>query len=289
MRFEQEWAFQKDDTRLLGVLAALLALLALAAWHLWPAGAEEIVLILAFIGLAGLLLNLHRMRQAEARHYLEHIQGVHFLHQVLPLRAPLPPLTGWAASPQLASTLISLIQKETPANVLELGSGASTVAMAYALETVGAGHLLAVDHDDTYARRTRRLLEEHGLQEWATVEHAPLSKHSLNDQSQRWYDLETVSGAVAQHTPIDLLVVDGPPYETCPQARCPVVKYLHKHLSEHAIIVHDDALRDDEQAAIERWMQTLNTLDVRIQDTAKGIAILKRAARRDPVEPRMSQ
>lgn len=280
MRFGHRWSFQKEDTRLLLALAAGFAVLAAGAWSLWGAASVPVLLVLLFGGLVTLLLNLHRMRQREAIQYLEHVQALYSLYALLPpLRAPLPPLTGWAASPQLAGVLVATVCQEHPARVLELGSGASTLAMSYALEQLGAGRVLALDHDRDYAHRTTELLATHGLQARAEVVHVPLADVSLDGETRPWYDLDMIEERLARESaPIDLLVVDGPPHETCAQARRPAVPLLYEHLSETAVVVVDDAFREDEQKALARWQETFD-LELEMRASHEGIALLRRAQR----------
>lgn len=280
MRFGHQWAFQKEDTRLLLGATVGFALLAAGAWSLWGVASTPVLLVLLFGGLVTLLLNLHRMRQQEATRYLEHVQALHSLYALLPpLRAPMPPLTGWAASPQLAATLVATIHQERPAHVLELGSGASTLAMAYALEQTGAGHVLAIDHDRAYARRTTELLVAHDLQERAEVVHVPLADVPFDGQTRPWYDVDMIEDTLArENASPDLLAIDGPPHETCAQARYPAVPLLHDYLSPAAVVVLDDALREDEQKALKRWQKAFD-LELEMRASPKGVALLRRTQR----------
>jgi hypothetical protein len=57
-----------------------------------------------------------------------------------------------------------------------------------------------------------------------------------------------------------MLVVDGPPEATGPDARFPALFVLEPKLADTATIVFDDVNRQDEQAALRRWTETFDGL-----------------------------
>ncbi len=270
--------FKHADTRLLAALGAGYGLVAGLLWTtLGLSGALLVLPGVVLLALAGLALHLHRERQAEAVHAQNHTQALLALHTLLDLRAPLPPLSRWAASAELAVTLADLVLERSPRRVLELGSGASSLVVGYALEQAGGGHLLSLDHDPNYARQTARLAERHGLAGRVEVASAPLVEQSIGGRSQPWYDLGVADlGAFAGPEGIDLLVVDGPPRESDPGARYPALPLLLDRLAPDAVIVLDDALRAEEQAALRRWQAEVPGLSVEVLPTAKGVAVVRR-------------
>jgi predicted O-methyltransferase YrrM len=120
---------------------------------------------------------LAELRRQQAMDYRQ-LEALASLLAVLQPRAPLPPFRGWAVGPDFASLLVTLVLRERPACVLELGSGVSTLILGYALERTG-GKLVSVDHEAEYAERTRVAVGLHGLAEVATILHAPLSRTEL--------------------------------------------------------------------------------------------------------------
>lgn len=167
-------------------------------------------------------------------------------------RAPMPSSGDFALNPTDLLELLHLIRTRRPRLVLELGSGTSTVWIAYALEKTG-GRLVSLDHDPDYTARTRALLAAHALSGVADVRHAPLSALSVEDRSVQWYDVE----ALADLRGIDLLLIDGPPEATGPDARYPALQVVEPKLAAVATVVCDDANRRDEQAALRRWTETI--------------------------------
>ena len=79
-------------------------------------------------------------------------------------RRPLPPWEAYMASAELLECIWQLIHKERPTRVLELGSGMSTLVIAYALESTGQGTLCSLEDHAGYAARTRRYVKSAGAQ-----------------------------------------------------------------------------------------------------------------------------
>jgi len=170
-------------------------------------------------------------------------------------RAPMPPSGGFALNPTDLLDLLQLIRTRRPKLVLELGSGTSTIWIAYALEKAG-GRLVSLDHDSGYAEKTRAALAAHALTEVAEVRDAPLRPVLLDGRSFPWYDTD----ALADLREVDLLLIDGPPEKTGPDARYPAMRVLEEKLADAATVVFDDAHRTDEQAALRKWVESIEGL-----------------------------
>jgi hypothetical protein len=167
-------------------------------------------------------------------------------------RAPMPSSGDFALNPTDLLELLHLIRSREPRLVLELGSGTSSVWIAYALEKHG-GRLVSLDHDHGYAQKTRALLAAHGLEAIATVRDAPLTGVPIGGSTYQWYD----PAVVADLRDVEMLLVDGPPAATGPDARFPALHVLERRLAATATVVVDDANRPDEQEAVRRWTETI--------------------------------
>ncbi len=172
------------------------------------------------------------------------------LNAFLSPRRPLPRWEGYMANPELLECLWQLILVERPDRVLELGSGLSTLVMAYALESTGRGTLGALEDHAGYAARTRRLLREHGLDAYADVIEARLEQSTVDGDVPFWYALPDLSA----DAPIDLLFVDGPAGHLHPRIRYPALPVLRDFLSDRAVVVVDDTDRLDEGEMIREWL-----------------------------------
>lgn len=189
------------------------------------------------------------------------------LNQVISPTLPLAPSGDWAASADFLRHLVERILTIRPRVVVEFGSGVSTLVTAYALERIGAGRLLSIDHDADYAAVTRARLVAHGVSHRASVVVAPLEPVDVDGQSWQWYGL---GHALPLEEPIDVLIVDGPPGAGHRLARYPAIPILRDRLSPNVEILLDDGARPDEREIARRWGQLLNHLSVTWLDTEKG-------------------
>ena len=187
---------------------------------------------------------------------------------------PIPPTRDFSASPDLLSHIVSLIIERRPRFVVELGSGSSTVIIAYALQRFGGGRLLSIDHDAQFAERTRSMLELHGLTEVASVEHRPLTPVRINDADYLWYDIADLEIA----STIDMMLIDGPPYHVHPLARYPALPLLSARFSDDVAIVLDDADRPEELRITSLWKKEFTAFSVERIETEKGALLLKRSS-----------
>ncbi|MFM2311952.1 MAG: hypothetical protein RLZZ04_1228 [Cyanobacteriota bacterium] len=182
------------------------------------------------------------------------IESLFSIFATLNPQFPLPSTRGWAASPDLLKEIISLIHRQKPQLVVEASSGVSTLIIAYCLQRLGTGKLISLEHEEKFAQLTQNNLSLHGLDDVATVIHAPLVEVEINGTKWLWYDLTKVEIPEA----IDLLIVDGPPGTTQKLARYPALPMLHNKLSQDAMVLLDDGARSDEAKIVEQWMEELN-------------------------------
>jgi len=168
---------------------------------------------------------------------------------------PMPVPGGWAATAATIDYLVDLVRSDAAVrNVVECGSGTSTVWVALALRARGAdGHVYSLEHDAYYASQTRAELAAHGLEDRATVIHAPLESSRLDDHSSPWYSEAAWRELLPDE--IDLLFVDGPPGTTGADARYPAVPRLEHRLHAGSVVVLDDTDRSEEQRVRDRWVE----------------------------------
>jgi predicted O-methyltransferase YrrM len=231
-----------------------------------------------------LVLALHKLRKihlasyellAEARATREEtmslfaqLQAADSLNRLLQLNSPLPTMRGWAGSPDFLLHVVQTVRGRKPAAVMECSSGVSTLVVARSLQQNGSGHVWSLEHDPVYAAKTRVLLAQHGLSDWATVLEAPLQGHT---DGSRWYGDAVIP---ADLPPIDLLLVDGPPQSSAPMARAPAFGRLRGRLAPGAQIFVDDASRPDETAMVQAWQTQEPLLTVEQWTAEKGLAVV---------------
>lgn len=181
---------------------------------------------------------------------------------LLKFSAPVPPTRNWAASPDLLLTLAHLVRTHKPALVVELGSGVSTLVVAKA----GAKKVVSIDNSEEYAAKTREILKEHKVR---GVEIRVAELKAYNSATD-WYDTAEIKDLKR----IDLLIVDGPPGSTNPEARMPAYAEFIAKLSSKAIIVIDDVNREGERKLAESFAKALPKHVLTIYPHEKGTAVI---------------
>ena len=217
----------------------------------------------------GLLRQINRV----SRRSFEQVQATVNLFELVDVTAPVPPMRGWAVSPDALNILIQEFLATRPRLVVECGSGVSTLWLALVARKIGLDtRIVALDHDPGFAAKTNRLLEQHGVGVVASARIAPLVDVTTGEATQPWYE----PSALTDLDDIGLLFVDGPPAATGPLARYPALPMLWDKLNPGASIVLDDTIRQDELDIIAQWTESHPELSTESFDTEKGTHILRR-------------
>lgn len=198
------------------------------------------------------------------------LQALARLESKLGLPEPLPPMRGWAGSPDFLLTVADQILQRKPLTVVECSSGVSTVVIARCMQMIGTGHVYSLEHDEVYASQTLALLHNYGLTEWATVLYAPLV---ADGGDTLWYDDSVLPSSIGS---IQALIVDGPPMDTAPLARLPALPRLITRMADTSIIILDDAARDAEQEIVRRWIEMAPEYRANYLHHEKGCMVLVR-------------
>lgn len=184
---------------LIAIGLALIAAGPLVGPEVWT-----VLALVVLLALTGWMAT--RIDKLEERLRVEHENGYRQVEALLALYAdePIPPLRGWALSPDAARVLADLVIRHRPTVVVELGSGASTVILSRLLAKTG-GRLISLEH-----RPGPALVDG-------------------------FYPLDDVPET------IDLLLVDGPPITEGDRTKSTV---LAPRMTPAGIVVIDDADRD---------------------------------------------
>ena len=125
-----------------------------------------------------------------------------------------------------------------------------------------------LEHEPAYAQKTRQLLRKYGLSDWATVLDAPLQTKTTDTP---WYSEDAIP---ANLPPIDLLIVDGPPSGLARLARFPAFPRLMPRMASTAVVLVDDADREDEREMVGRWKKLYPGLTEMALPFEKGLSVL---------------
>lgn len=282
----------KNKYRLLAsVLSLLFIAIALFGWFI----AGDVTLIIALGVLLGLLLLVQveshqRIQQAtqqllqqqkvilqqqnEISQHYQQIESLFSIFQCLKITHPLPTMRGWVISPDFAKTLVDLVLETKPKLILEASSGVSTILASYCLKQLGEGKLIALEEQSKYAEASCKELVKHGLEDVASVIHASLKEIEIAGKKWLWYDKAKLEG-IKQ---IDMLVIDGPAQagQDEEMIRYPALPLLFDLLSDRAIILLDDADRQDERKIVELWLEQFDCFELEKVKSEKGTVILRR-------------
>ncbi len=184
-------------------------------------------------------------------------------------------LRKWRSSEQLATTepgshaagrtvqvdgllgVVDLVQRMSPALVVELGSGASSVWLGYALRRSGGGAMVSIDHDDNRAEVTRAAVESHELSRVVAVRTAAVADVNVDGRALAWYNARSLDDLGE----IDMLVVDRLASPNDPDVRPAAVPVLADRLADNALIIVDDAHSPAGVEIVETWMRAVPGLE----------------------------
>lgn len=155
----------------------------------------------------------------------------------------LPNLGSWKADAGFLHLLVDHIERHRPRLVVEFGVGASSLVVARALALNGGGRLMSFDQNADFAEATASWLQSHGLH--ADIRSVPL-KPSPRGWPGLWYD----HGPVTE--PIDLLLIDGPPWTIHPFVRG-AAEELFDMVAPDGCVMLDDGARPGERVVARRW------------------------------------
>lgn len=206
-----------------------------------------IIAIVIFIT-TGFWVNLNNL---ENRHIYDerNIQALIGIYCMLSPKVSLPYFRNAALSADTCLDYIRLIIRNKPEQIIELGSGTSTVIAGYALKLNGKGKVVALEHDEMWARITRDILREHELEGWAEVLIAPLQQIEVEGQIHEWYDLEKLKDIKR----IDILMIDGPPDHYGLGKRYPALPLMAGLMSENGCIIVDDCVMPKWKKRVLEW------------------------------------
>jgi len=263
---------KREISLLIAVAVGLTALAAALPHEQWGLGALVIVSALMSVAFSlEMYRRVFRLHEVSLQEFRQVQAWVSIVQTLKPSR-PLPPLRGWAITPDLGLMLLSTVFEEKPTTIVECGSGTSTLLMAYALRELGAGHIYALEHDQPSKRRTEALLQTHELGAWATVLDAPLEKSEIKGEVFEWYD----TAGLPAFEVIDLILVDGPPSFKIALARYPALPRFWAQLKSGGTLLLDDSDRPHERRVVERWKSEFSSANYRVEDTQRGTLVLRK-------------
>ncbi|GAB4403832.1 MAG: hypothetical protein OHK0021_16420 [Bryobacter sp.] len=277
---KKDWLVLSAWGAAVGVGALVCGLVFPGPWKVvgavWLSGlALAALVMLAYRNLALHLYHLHEQNEEAQRRETRQTEALMKILLLVKPRRLLPPLRGMAISPDFAALLVDTILAKKPRHIVELGCGASTIISSYVLEQLGeGGRVTSLDHDARFSEVCRGQLAEHGLAGIATIYDCPLREQQVGGKTWQYYDLSRAQ----LPEEIDLLVIDGPPEWIAPGVRYPALPLLKERLSARAVVLLDDAGRENEKVTVGRWLKEFAGWEHRFVELEKGASLLTRVS-----------
>ncbi|WP_416448156.1 hypothetical protein ACH3PA_11535 [Leeuwenhoekiella sp. A2] len=190
---------------------------------------------------------------------LKHNQLQLFAHQQLQAFAGVDfiPHTSWSMTPQAILHILNIIVLKGCKNIIEFGSGATTLYIAKMLKQQGMGcQFVSVESDPEWKKTLERQVKAMQLEDQVTFIFAPLEKvpEKYAFESQKtWYSTEKLETALQGYKHFDLIIVDGPFGRSTPFARYSAYPFLSSKSDLTTTWFLDDTSRPEEAAIISEW------------------------------------
>nr|WP_321330295.1 hypothetical protein [Alcaligenes faecalis] len=178
----------------------------------------------------------------------------------------------WPVSADFALCVMRQLVLQPYDLVIEFGSGMSTVIVAKTLALMAERHeaqqtrFVSFEHLDSYYQQTHAHLQQAGLVNAVQLTLAPLAEwQSSEGQVYPYYSCQSTLAQLAKQKPGSrnriLVIVDGPPASTRPQARYPAGALLVEQFPDaHIDFLIDDYIREDEKQVVQHWLADIDAL-----------------------------
>jgi hypothetical protein len=190
----------------------------------------------------------------------------------------------WSLTPEALEWIRDFIVTHKSCNIVECGSGASSVMLAELAQQSPGLRFTSLEHDLDWLQDTQAQLAENNLAQFTVaLQHTPLVPISLppaptyltQDRSlevpdtHQWYDYKS-----ARRQRCDLLIVDGPPGPSSRFSRLPAPYFIA--IQTGGYIILDDYERADEQSIVARWQEEFGFRLIETVDFNTRLVVLQK-------------
>lgn len=175
------------------------------------------------------------------------------------------PYTSSSLKMKHLSAVLNSICIHNRKNILEFGSGISTIMMARLMKLNEIpGFIVSIDESEEWQRIISSYLENEGLKDFVMFVHATTEKSSNLDNALG-YNREVVFNAL-NHKKFDLILIDGPSAwnNSNKMSRLTNFEFFENNLAEHFTIFLDNADRPGEKALIQKIILELGIRPTKI-------------------------
>jgi Methyltransferase domain len=181
-----------------------------------------------------------------------------------------PEMTGYSMGIDSIQIILDFILENRPKNIVELGSGLSTVVFSGLIDNfLEETSLISIDGESKYQEELIPFLNQFKNYKEQKVKlfEGKLTDIKIDNMNFKWFNPEVI-----QSLPkiIDLLIVDGPQYYLNDIARFPAYELLKPKLAKNCVIFLDDGFRDQEQKIKKMWNKS-NKFNIEEYNCLEGL------------------
>jgi len=196
------------------------------------------------------MLSQHMNANIHALNSLNNLFGTDFNKYI--------PFTDYALSPYSIAHILNDLAINLRKNIVEFGSGTSTIYVALFLQKHSAGQTFISFDQDAAWQQALKSNYLNGIpfnkNQHIKLIHAPLkiTEYGKQDES-KWYCEETVNKNIEKK--VDCIIVDGPTGDVNKYSRYPVINFIANNLTDNGVVFVDDAYREDETVLIRELVK----------------------------------
>ena len=165
------------------------------------------------------------------------------------------PWSNFSTNPIIICELIENASLPQIGNIIECGSGISTLYLASVIKSKGNGHVYSIEDDQKWADITYAYLKQCNLENYCTIIVAPLKDLEIDGLKTKWYDIFQTELNIPTQS-CGLLYVDGPKGKgENDLRRYPAIPQLKDYLKSGSRVFLDDADRAGESIISDKWEQ----------------------------------
>lgn len=159
---------------------------------------------------------------------------------------------GWSLDKDTCQFIGRVCERLRPRRVLEFGTGLSTLVLANEASKGNVGEIWSVDHLSDFEGHPRNMLSAKKQAGFVNFCRFPLKLTYLGGKIFFFYSVPR--DFFRKKGPLDLVIIDGPPYYY--NSREAALYAVYPHLSSSGLVILDDAKRKNrEQAYLKNWKE----------------------------------
>ena len=197
-----------------------------------------------------------------------------------------PKFKNWSIFKDTAQLIGRYCETVRPKNIVEFGTGLSTLIFAHEAFKGHVHNVWTIDHFTDFPGHPQKTIEEKYPDQRIRFECFPTKRRYMAGKLFEFYSLPDSYFEKTQH--IDLVFIDGPPFYYN-HGREAALYWIYPYLSDNAVILMDDGERIQmEQRYLKSWKSYFNgNIDCQlyVEEFGKGLCCAWKTGRNNPVHP----